>query len=328
MAPTIGGASFDGCSALDPGVIAIVFNPTARGDKATAFRARLQIAARKAQAAGQRVIMKPTRSAGDAVHQAATAVAEGFSTIVAAGGDGTVNEVANGIAQIPDGPQRARLGILPLGTVNVFAKELRIPALFDDAWQGLSQGTERSVDLGVADFAESATGAPVRRWFVQMAGAGLDSLAVAKVNWAFKKKVGPLAYVWAGLQTLMSPLPVVEVNVDGQRARGQLALVGNGRFYGGRWVVFPGASLADGILDLALVERISPVRFCLQFAALAQGRFEGAAGLVHLQGREITLRAADPSAGAIPFHVEGDNVGVLPVRFSIDPRPIRVLGAR
>lgn len=311
-------------------MIAIVFNPTARGDKAAAFRARLNIAMRAAQVAGVVVVLRPTRSAGDAVTQAREAVEHGCTTLVAAGGDGTVNEVVNGLAQVPDGPQRTRLGILPLGTVNVFAKELQVPGDFEAGWQLLLRGGERRVDLGLVEYSGGTPVAvPMRRWFVQMGGAGLDSLALERVSWELKKKVGPLAYVWAGLQALFGPLPVVEAEVDGRKVSGQLALIGNGRFYGGRWVVFPQAQLNDGQLDLAMVERVSPWRFPGQFAALARGRFGAASGLVHWQGKEIVLRAAAataPTTGSgIPFHVEGDNMGHLPARFTLDARGLRVI---
>lgn len=306
-------------------MIAVVFNPTARGDKATAFRTRLHRATEAARSAGLDLRLRPTRRAGDGVVQAREAVAEGCTTVVAAGGDGTVNEVVNGLAGWPDGPDRARLAVLPLGTVNVFAKELGIPTDFDAGWQLLLRGTERRVDLGAVDLLDPDDGAASRRWFVQMGGAGLDSLAIERVSWPLKKRVGPLAYVWAGLQALWGHLPVVEADVDGRTARGQLALVGNGRFYGGRWVVFPGARLDDGRLDLAMVEAITPWRFPGQFAALARGDFGRAPGLVHLQGREIVLRPAEASGRSIPFQVEGDNLGRLPARFFVDPRGLRVV---
>ncbi len=306
-------------------VIAIIFNPSARGDKATAFRARLTIAVRAAQATGRKVVLRPTRCAGDAIHQTREAVSLGYTTVVAAGGDGTVNEVVNGLAQDAGVLERVRLGVLPLGTINVFAKEMGVPAGFDAAWQLLLGAAERQIDLGVADFMDDASAGPTRRWFVQMGGAGLDSLALGRVSWALKKKIGPLAYVWAGLQTLMSTLPMVEAEVDGRRVQGQLVAVGNGRFYGGRWAVFPSAQMDDGRLDLAVVERVTPWKFSRQFASLVRGQFQHARGLVHWQGREITLRPVSPAGAAIPFHLEGDNMGSLPVRFLVDPRRLRVV---
>ena len=328
---------------------AIIFNPTARGDHATAFRARLNEAVAQAVRLGRRLELRPTRGPGDAVIRARDAVAEGETTVVAAGGDGTVNEVVNGLAQIADGPARCRLAVLPLGTVNVFAKELEIPADFDAAWSLLTSGSEREVDLATADplgrpAADRANPPNVpnapnipnvpnapntgRRWFVQMAGAGLDSVALSKVSWELKKRTGSLAYVWAGVQAVFSRLPQLEAEIDGQCWRGQWGAIGNGRFYGGRWVVFPEAHLDDRLLDLALVERISVWGFPAKFFALASGRFRNASGMVHRQGREIILRPAAGERQPVPFHVEGDNVGFLPAKFSLDPRRLRVLVPR
>ena len=95
--------------------ICVVFNPTARGDKARRFRKSLE-------ELRERCVLKPTDAAGAARRLAAEAVQEGFSTIVAAGGDGTLNEVLNGIGDVEGGFERTRLGVLPLGTINVFAR--------------------------------------------------------------------------------------------------------------------------------------------------------------------------------------------------------------
>ena len=141
----------------------------------------------------------PTRAAGDARMLAAELVSAGAGTVVAAGGDGTVNEVLNGICDVPDGLQRTRLAVIPMGTVNVFAKELRIPGRFEGAWNVVRTGREWLMDLPLAEFT-GPTGARVRRHFILMAGAGLDSAAIERVDWDLKRRVGPLAYIWAGLQ--------------------------------------------------------------------------------------------------------------------------------
>src|SRR5439155_12211045 len=121
--------------------------------------------------------LKPPYAAGSGRALAAEAVREGFETIVAAGGDGTLNEVLNGICDEPGGRERARLGILPLGTINVFAKELNLPTGFNDAWQIIQKGRESIIDLPWAEF--TANGLPQKRYFAQLAGAGLDSRAIA-----------------------------------------------------------------------------------------------------------------------------------------------------
>src|SRR6185436_8409821 len=146
----------------------VIFNPAARGDKARKLRSHLDDVAKQAT-------LKPTQCPGDARRLGVEAVREGFETIVAAGGDGTLNEMLNGIADA-DGFARARLGVLPLGTVNVFAKELKLPQDFAGAWAAIQQGREMLIDAPWAHYV--LEGRSQRRYFAQLAGAGLDSRAV------------------------------------------------------------------------------------------------------------------------------------------------------
>src|SRR5262245_52385695 len=123
----------------------VIFNPSARGEKARRFRQILvQI--------GAKATLKSTSASGDARRLGAEAVREGFETIVAAGGDGTVNEVLNGLGDVPGGFERARLGVLPLGTVNVFAQELNMPRNLIAAWEVIERGHETRIDLPYVDF--------------------------------------------------------------------------------------------------------------------------------------------------------------------------------
>lgn len=173
--------------------ICVIFNPTARGNQARRFRARLD---RLTGACA----FKPTTGPGAGTFLATEAVNEGFDTVVAAGGDGTVSEVVTGLAQAAEGLARCRLGILPLGTINVFARELALPLNLDGAWETVLQGRETRVDLPFAEFHDAA--GERRRFFTQLAGAGLDSRAIAGVDWEWKKRIGWLAYVVAGLRAL------------------------------------------------------------------------------------------------------------------------------
>src|ERR1044071_4957836 len=190
----------------------VIFNPAARGDKARNLRAHLSDVAKDAA-------LKPTQCPGDARRLGAEAGREGFEPIVAAGGDGTLNEVLNGIADA-DGFKHARLGLLPLGTVNVFAKELKLPQDFTGAWRAIQTGNEMIIDAPWANYI--IAGQAQRRYFAQMAGAGLDSRAVDLVNWELKKRIGYLAYVVAGLQALCEQLPPIEVSNGRKAASGQM----------------------------------------------------------------------------------------------------------
>ena len=290
----------------------VIFNPTARGDKARAFRARLSALAGS-------VVLKPTYAVGAGRLLAAEAVREGFEVIVAAGGDGTVNEVLNGIADEPCGLEQARLGVLPLGTINVFARELGLPRGFDAAWRVIAEGREARVDLPVAEF--GSDGKRERRCFAQLAGAGLDSRAIELVDWERKKAFGPLAYVFAGLEAVMEPQPKIRVESDGVVHEGELVLVGNGRRYGGDFDLFPAAALCDGRLSVAVFPKVNfpaLIRFGLGWLT---ERMHAATDCRTFQAELLTL-STEPG---IAVELDGDNVGRLPARFSIRPGALRVL---
>ena len=289
----------------------VIFNPVAKGNKARHFRAHLDEIARHAT-------LKQTRCAGDAKALAAEAVREGIETIVAAGGDGTLNEVLNGIGEA-DGFERCRLGVLPLGTVNVFARELKIPLKLEPAWQIIRNGNERRIDLPFAE--HGTTPRTERRWFAQLAGAGLDARAIELVDWQLKKKIGPLAYVWAGLKALMEEKPRLTATWAEGRLEGQLVLIGNGRLYGGDFATFQAAQLDDGKLDVCVFERVNfgTLLRCAGPLLLANRLPESVVRRVQTAG--FTLSGPDSAA----FELDGELAGQLPVRFAVVPRGLRVI---
>jgi YegS/Rv2252/BmrU family lipid kinase len=290
----------------------VVFNPAARGNKARRFRRHLD------DLAGE-TAFKATTAPGDARRLAAEAVADGFDLIVAAGGDGTVNEVLNGIAGAPEGFKRARLGVLPLGTVNVLARELKIPLRLERAWEVLRHGRERKIDLPLVEF--SVNGKTERRHFVQLAGAGLDARAIELVSWQLKKKTGPLAYVAAGFRALAERQPQLNVQAGAQNAAGELVLIGNGKFYGGAISIFPGAELDDGLLDVCIFPRVNlPALLRLVPSLLFRQRLPEK--LVRRIRTEKFELAGD---GPVGFELDGEWIGKLPATFSIERRCVRVL---
>jgi YegS/Rv2252/BmrU family lipid kinase len=290
----------------------VIFNPAARGEKARRFRRQLD-------AVGAQFAFKATAAPGDARRLAAEAVRDGFDLIVAAGGDGTVNEVLNGLGDAPDGFARARLGVLPLGTVNVFARELKIPLKAGRAWEVLKNGREIKIDLPRAEFSDD--GVLQKRYFCQLAGAGLDARAIELVDWRHKKQIGPLAYVIAGLKALREKKPQITVRADGQSAAGELVLVGNGRFYGGSLALLPLADLRDGRLDICVLPR-ADWRTLLRCAPglLLRGKLPANAAQ-HLSAEKFELT----SDSAAAFELDGEWAGKLPATFSIEREKLRVV---
>ena len=288
----------------------VIFNPAARGDKARRFRRHLD-------EVGSHSTLKLTSCPGDARRLAAEAVTEGFQTIVAAGGDGTVNEVLNGLGDAPGGFEQACLGVLPLGTVNVFARELGISAKFENAWAVIQNGKEVRIDLPKVEY--GSAGKVI--YFAQLAGAGLDARAIELVQWELKKRVGPLAYVFAGLQALMAaPLKITATGCQ-HNSVGGLVLVGNGRLYGGPFCIFPKADLRDGLLDVCVFPRVN--WFTLARCGpplLLSGRLP-ASVTECFQAESLQLTSVAPA----PFEVDGELIGHLPAKFSLQRAGLRVL---
>ena len=292
--------------------ICVIFNPAAHGSKARHFRHRLQNI-------GPQCALKPTTAPGDARRLAAEAVGEGYDLIVAAGGDGTINEVLNGLGDAPDGFERARLGVLPLGTVNVFARELKIPLRFERAWEVLQRARETRIDLPHAEFLTE--GKTQRRYFVQLAGAGFDARAVELVNLQHKKRVGPLAYVIAGLKVLPEPKSLITVHLGGQPVSGEQVLVGNGRFYGGPFEVFPQADLRDGMLDICVFPEVNWRTLFRSLPGLLTRRKLPAAVAQHFRAPALEL-AGGASAR---IELDGEWVGHLPAKLTVELERLRVV---
>ena len=265
--------------------ICVIFNPAARGNKARRFRARFA-------ELSQQCALKATTAPGDARRFAQAAVATGYDVIVAAGGD---------------------------GTVNVFARELNIPLRLESAWKMLKRAQETKIDLGRVDFLED--GKPAQRYFMQLAGAGLDARAIELVSWKLKKSAGPLAYVVAGFQALVEKQPKLSVSADGKKLEGELALIGNGRLYGGTFDIFPGADLRDGLLDVCVFPGVG-LASLLRLAPGFIARRKLSEQLVRrLRAQKLEVTSETPVA----FELDGEWIGHLPATFSVERQKLRVV---
>lgn len=292
--------------------ICVIFNPTAKGD-----RARRSL--RRMQAFPAQCELKPTTAAGTARTLAAEAVREGYGTVVAMGGDGTVNEVLNGLADEPDGLVSCRFGVLPAGTVNVFARELGLPFHFARAWEVICRGRERTIDLPCMEY-QTAEGRGVR-WFAQMAGCGLDARAVELVEWRLKKAIGQFAYVVAGVKALRERVVQIRAASGVCSCSGQLVLIGNGRLYGGPIPVFERAELQDGLLDVCVFPKVNWWVILRYACAYLSPRFLARGRELHFQTETVRLESDWP----VPVEVDGEWVGRLPAVCSLRPRALRVI---
>jgi YegS/Rv2252/BmrU family lipid kinase len=276
----------------------IIINPAARGAKARL--ARLQKIARG-------VVIKETVGPGDAEAQAERAVEQGYQTIVAAGGDGTINEVVNGIGIAP-----VALGILPMGTVNVFAMELGIPFGLEAAWKIVRARAVRLIDLA------SANG----HFFVQMAGIGFDAQVAKENSRAIKKVIGPLSYILTTAKLSMSKPPRLRVITQGRTvAEGSFALVGNGRFYGGPFSVFREANPQDGLLHVLVFRASDPVSILRYWRGAMFGTVSDFSDVHYFKAKNLLIEADRE----VPLEVDGEVVGHSPVKFAIKHRKLHVI---
>ena len=196
----------------------VILNPAARSERARRWHERVEAITRGA-------VICATSRCGEAEAIARRAAAEGFETIVAAGGDGTINEVVNGMAGTD-----AALGLLPMGTMNVFALELGIPASnLGLCWEIIQKQNSRLIDMPRAN----------NKHFVQLAGVGLDAQVVKETSRAFKRSFGPLSYLVSAAQIAARRPPRLRIeSANAITEEGSFVLVGNGRLYGGPFPFF------------------------------------------------------------------------------------------
>lgn len=298
--------------------IALIFNPTAQGDKARHLRGQLD------EISGECLLM-PTEGPGHAEDLAEQAVAEGCSVVVAGGGDGTVQEVSNGLVRHPDGLSRAALGVLPLGTVNVLARVLDIPLDFEAAWRVIQRGHTRAIDLPWMEL--QIDGETRRRCFPALGGAGMDARACELVGWEMKKRSGQLAYIFAGFQAVNEALPTFRVVADGQVIESAvLMMLGNGKMYGGPFDVFPNARLDDGKVDAIVAEKVSGWRAAEYALAVLTGTLPSLEGVHYLQAESIEVTPL--SDARVVAQLDGDAWGNLPAKISVEPRVLRMVVPR
>jgi len=251
-----------------------------------------------------RVIAHP----GEAEALARNAVEEGFVRIVAAGGDGTVNHVANGIAGT-----NAALGLLPLGTVNVFAMELGLPAHnLQVCWSIIEDGNVRLVDL------PSANG----KHFVQLAGVGLDAQVVKETSLAFKRSFGPLSYLISAAQIAARKPPKLFIESENAPVEeASFVLIGNGRLYGGPFPFFKHAVLDDGLFDVVVFKRLGYLEIMKYLQDVVFSSDIRAPEVEYFQ----TQRLRVTSEQDVPVELDGELAGNCPVEVRIQKKALQVL---
>lgn len=298
-----------GGTALGGERMLIVFNPAAGAGRRRRLARALGVLAR----VGLRPELAETRRPGDAEEIAREAAGRGVPLVVAAGGDGTIAEVASGISGT-----EAALGVVPLGTANVLACELGLPPAPERAAAILAGGGRRAMlRPGIARFADGRT-----RLFVQMLGAGFDAAVVAGVDLGLKRRIGRAAYVWQSARELgRYPFPRIDAALDGGAAEAVASvIVTKGRLYAGRYLLAPDAAPEEYGFRVALFRRSGPL------AAMAYGMALPIGLLPRMPGVELRRAAHVRLSGdGVLAQCDGDTAGHLPVEVTDAPAPIPVL---
>ena len=253
-----------------------------------------------------------TDKSGSAARYARSALRKGFDTIIAAGGDGTLNEVLNGIGE---NTKDVRVGLLPLGTGNDFGRTIGIPTDLDLAMDVVETAATRAIDLVRVTSDEV-------RYFVNVSAGGFSGLVDEKLTPEMKKTWGPLAY----LRSAAAALPDLRAyrttlafdNDESLMLDLYNVVVANGRYVGGGTLIAPEASLDDGLLDIILIQKRSAPELALLAAQVALGNHLTSDAIVFRRASKLTVN----SKPGMWFNVDGELVGNEPARFEILPRAL------
>jgi YegS/Rv2252/BmrU family lipid kinase len=241
-------------------------------------------------------------------------VASGLDAVLAAGGDGTINEIVQALAGT-----RTALGYLPHGTVNVWARELHIPLDIEKAARTIAEGRLERIDLGRAN----------DRYFLLMASVGFDTevLRRAQALERHKQRFGILPYVASGLSAVPLFRGVdVELRYDGliRRVHALMLVLGNTRLYGGWFQLTPNAVANDGWLDLCIVKGRGTFALVRQSLPLLLSQTIRRSDVELVRVRELTIAADEP----LQLQVDGELDGTTPVTCCVEPKALSVIVPR
>lgn len=253
----------------------------------------------------------PTQRAGHATELARQAVAEDRQLVIAAGGDGTVNEVAHGLART-----QTVLGLMPLGSIMNVARTLWIPRNLAGAARTIAEGKVLAMDMG-------RTG---NRFFLEAAGVGLDAALFGYFG-RLEKGGNPVGILRAGLRFLRrlgSPMVTLEHEGGRLKTRAPMVSIANGPYVGAAYAIAPDARVDDGLLDVVVFRHTGIPRLLLHLALIANGHRLPPP----TQARTLrvgSIRVSKLRGRPLPVHVDGDPVGVTPAQFDVVPAALRVV---
>ncbi len=283
--------------------VLVIHNPTAGWRRRRRFARILNALVRE----GIDIDVRPTTQRGDAEAFARNADRDHVDVIAVAGGDGTINEVVNGLHD-PALP----LAIIPLGTANVLAHEIGLGGSPTEIARTIAHGTPRPISVGVVN----------GRRFVMMAGFGFDAYVVSTVKPKLKRILGKAAYVLSTLAALMAfRFPKYRVRVDGETFDVASAVIANGHFYGGTFICARDARLVDPTLHAVLFLKWGVLPTIRYAVWLALGRLDKLPDVKIVPATDIEVERVD----AGPVQGDGDILAHLPARITLAPAALALM---
>jgi YegS/Rv2252/BmrU family lipid kinase len=255
---------------------------------------------------------------GQLVGLAEEAVREGATLLVVVGGDGSVNEVVNGVAEA-DGVEVA---VIPRGTGWDFVRTFGIPRALDGAIEVALNGAVREIDLGAVGFRMWA-GEEARAYFANVASAGISGAIAQRANETSKALGGKISYYWATLAVFARwQTGEMRISVDDEIRGGKAidVVVANGRYLGGGMMMCPEAEPDDGLFDVLLIGDVTKRDLLFVLPKTYRGKHLPHPRLELLRGRTVTVDADEP----LPIELDGEQPGTTPARFEVVPRALKL----
>src|SRR5215472_2346353 len=300
----------------------LIHNPNA-GDGGKGRRALLDQARRIFSVNGIEADLAETTGPGHAIEIALQANEQGRQLVIACGGDGTLNEVVNGLAANKNG-HRVPLALLPGGTANILAKELDLPWDIPSAAEKLVRGEVKEIALGLATPLNQPE---KKKYFLIVAGAGPDGMIVYSLDLGLKARVGILAYWYQGAaQIFRYKFPRFLITTPGESLEVSLVIVGRTKNYGGPFKITTEADLYKNRFELLALTTRSGFQYLKYLPTLWMGKLRQAKGAYFLKADTVL---AEPLEGAatVPVYaqIDGEPLARLPVEFKIVPRALDLL---
>jgi YegS/Rv2252/BmrU family lipid kinase len=273
---------------------------------------RLVRAAEHLRSVARDVLLIPTIGPRTAGALAVKAIEDGANLIIAAGGDGTISEVVNGMAN-----SHVPLGILPAGTANVLAHEIGLKRNVISAARQMADCSPRRVSIGEIVMASGEI-----RYFLMMAGAGFDAKVIYHLSAGLKDKLGKASYFLGGLRRLGGTLAELDVIIDGRRRRCTFALITKVRNYGGDFEIAAEVMLTDDQFEVILFEGQNSWRYLRYLFGVATKRLKNTPGVCFIRTGCVELRAVNES---VHLQADGEYIGGLPIDIRVVPDALTLL---